>query len=106
MNQLFFNLLGLTTIANFVTGGLAIRQGLQQGRRLVALLFAANLIAILMMTGMARIEPQTIPLQWIAQITNTISNAAFAFAAYRLAQTTLQRRISTRAAVPQAAQTA
>lgn len=82
----FFILLGLTTIANFVTGGLVIRQGLQQGNRLVALLFAFNLLAILMLTGMARIEPQTIPLEWAAQITNTISNAAFAFASYKLAQ--------------------
>lgn len=84
----FFILLGLTTIANFVTGGLVIRQGLQQGNRLVALLFAFNLLAILMLTGMARIEPQTIPLEWTAQITNTLSNAAFAFASYKLAQQT------------------
>jgi hypothetical protein len=87
----FYMLLGLTTVGNFVTGGLLIRQGLQQGSRLAALLFGFNLLAILMLTGMARIDPQTIPLEWAAQITNTISNAAFAFAAYKLAQLTTAR---------------
>lgn len=98
----FFILLGLTTIANFVTGGLVIRQGLQQGSRLIALLFGFNLLAILMLTGMARIDPQTIPLEWTAQITNTFSNAAFAFASYKLAQITTAR-VQTQKASTQAA---
>lgn len=87
----FFILLGLTTIANFVTSGLVIRQGWQLGSKLIALLFAFNLLAILMLTGMARIDPQTIPLEWTAQITNTFSNAAFAFASYKLWQMTTQK---------------
>ena len=87
----FYILLGLTTIANFVTGGLLIRQGLQQGSRLAALLFGFNLLAILILTGIARIDPQTIPLEWTAQITNTVSNGAFAFASYKLSQLTAAR---------------
>lgn len=84
----FFILLGLTTVGNFVLGGLVIRQGWQMGSRIVMLLFGFNLAAILMLTYMARIEPQTIPLEWTAQITNTLSNAAFAYAAYQLARRT------------------
>jgi hypothetical protein len=82
----FFILLGLTTISNFVTGGLAIRQALRQQNKWIAAGFAFNLVAIFLMTGMARIEPQTIPLEWVAQITNTLSNGAFAIAAYKMYQ--------------------
>jgi hypothetical protein len=84
----YFIVLGLTTVANFVTAGLVIRQGWRLGSAMIALLFAFNVAMILMLTGMARIEPQTIPLEWVQQITNTISNAAFAYASYRLARLT------------------
>jgi hypothetical protein len=87
----YFIVLGLTTVANFVTAGLVIRQGYRFGSMLVALLFAFNVVMILMLTGMARIEPQTVNLEWIQQFSNTISNAAFAFAAYKLAKITEQR---------------
>lgn len=81
----YIMMLVLTTVGNFATGGLAIRQSLWQGDRFAAALFAFNLVAILMLTGMARIEPRTIPLEWASQISNTFSNGAFAYAAYRLA---------------------
>ncbi len=84
----YFIVLGLTTIANFVTAGLVIRQGYRFGDMLVALLFAFNVLMILMLTGMARIEPQTVSLEWIQQFSNTLSNAAFAFASYKLAKLT------------------
>lgn len=77
-------MLALTTVGNFATGGLAIRQSLRQQDRVAAALFAFNLVAILMLTGMARIE-RTIALEWVSQISNTISNGAFAYAAYRVA---------------------
>jgi hypothetical protein len=80
----FFILLGLTTITNFVTGGLAIRQALRQNNKWIAAGFAFNLVAIFLMTGIARVDPQTIPLQWTAQIVNTFSNGAFAIAAFQM----------------------
>ncbi len=96
-------MLMLTTVGNFATAGLAIRQSLRQQDRVAAALFAFNVVAILMLTGMARIEPRTIPLEWASQISNTISNGAFAYAAYRVltrvAETT--RDVKTAAAFTQ-----
>lgn len=85
-------MLMLTTVGNFATGGLAIRQSLRQQDRVAAALFAVNMVAILMLTGMARIEPRTIPLEWASQISNTLSNGAFAYAAYRLATRVAEAR--------------
>lgn len=77
-------MLVLTTAGNFGTGVLAIRHSLRREDRVAAAMFAFNMVAILMLTGMARIEPRTIPLEWASQISNTISNSAFAYGAYRL----------------------
>ncbi|NWF70455.1 MAG: hypothetical protein HXY40_15310 [Chloroflexi bacterium] len=98
----FFVMLGLTTIGNFVVGGLAIRQARQRGMHFVGFLFAFNLVAILVLTGLARIDPRTDVLEWTAQITNTISNGAFAYAAWKLCQE-IEARVP---AVRVAAQTA
>jgi hypothetical protein len=77
-------LLMLTTVGNVSLSVLLIRQSLREGMRSTALLFAFNLLVVFMMTGMARIPDQTIPLQWTAQITNTLSQAAFAYGAWKL----------------------
>jgi hypothetical protein len=41
---------------------------------------------VFMLTGMARMPDQSIGLQWAQQISNTLSNLAFAVAAYLLSQ--------------------
>jgi hypothetical protein len=97
----YYIVLGLTTVSNFVMLGLLIRLSLQQKSVLCAALFAVNLVLIIAMTGMARVEPQTIPLEWTAQITNTISNGAFAFGCYRLA-ILIADRVAGRVKAPQA----
>jgi hypothetical protein len=63
---------------------------IQQARRLglngIALLFLANIVIVFILSGLARIPDQTIPLQWTEQILNTFAQGAFAYAAWKLAQ--------------------
>lgn len=98
----FFVLLGMTTIANFSLSGLAIRQAWGQGRRGIALLFLLNVIAILALQGFARAGDRTELVQWIEQILNSLSNLAFALAAYRLNRVT-RSALNTPVAAPAAA---
>lgn len=81
-----FVLLGLTTLANLAFGILLIRQAWQTDKKPMAFLFLFNLVAIFVLSGLARIEPQTIPLQWTEQIINTFSQGAFAYAGWQLSQ--------------------
>ena len=81
-----FILLGLTTISNTAVLIMLIRQSWRKAFQLGAVLFGVNLLLIFMLSGMARIDPQTIPLQWGEQITNTFSQSAFVYAAWRLSQ--------------------
>lgn len=77
-------MLGLTTFSNLAVGILLIRQARQNGLNIAAALFLFNLIAVFTLSGMARIEPQTIPLQWSEQIINTFSQGAFFYASWCL----------------------
>ena len=85
----FFILLTMTTLGNLVLGILLIRQSLFLKQPWIAVLFGINLVTIFALSGMARIPDQTIPLQWTEQIVNTISQGAFAFAAWQVAKETL-----------------
>lgn len=82
----FFILLGLTTFSNVALAVMVIRNGYRQGSMLIALLFAFNIFMVFMLTGMARMDDQSIALQWVQQLSNTFSNLAFAVAAYLLYQ--------------------
>lgn len=90
----FFILLGMTTIANFTLSGLAIRQSWSQSLKWVAVLFLINVLAILALQGLARMGDRNEGEQWVEQILNTLSNAAFAFAAFKLNRHTLSRFVS------------
>jgi len=92
----FFILLGMTTIMNFVAGGLAIWQARKQNLGWVAGLFALNLLAIIMLQGLARVASQSVALQWIEQLTNTVAQGAFVWAAFKLAEVTVTRLSSAR----------
>jgi hypothetical protein len=96
----FYLMLVLTTIGNFILGGLVIQQAMQQKNYTIAALFAINLIAILLLTGMARVGPGTISLEWTKQIINTFSNVAFVVAAYKLAQLILTHPVYAAQSVP------
>lgn len=86
-----FVLLGVTTVANVVLSVLCIVQAFRMGQRNVAALFIINIVAVLVLQGLARIPEQTIPLQWTEQLINTFSSAAFALAAWKLGRETEAR---------------
>lgn len=77
-------LLGVTTIGNFVLGGLAAAESFRQGQKLAGALFIVNLVAVFLLQGMARIDQDSLGLQWGQQTLNMISQMAFAYAAWRL----------------------
>ena len=86
VNTWRFILLGITTIGNVVTAVLLIQKSRRLGCNLAAILFLVNIIIVFILSGMARIPTQTIPLQWTEQLLNTLSQGAFVYAAWQLAQ--------------------
>lgn len=85
VNTWRFILLGITTIGNVVTAVLLIQKSRRLGHNLAALLFLVNIVIVFILSGMARIPSQTIPLQWTEQLLNTVSQGAFVYAAWQLA---------------------
>ena len=79
-----FIMLGLTTVGNVAAVLLMMRLAWRWGMQIATLLFIVNLVVVFVLAGMARIPAQTIPLQWTEQILNTLSQGAFAFAAWQL----------------------
>lgn len=79
-----FLFLGMLTIANVVLAVLLIRRARRLGMPLVALLFVVNIVVVFVLSGLARIPVQSIPLQWVEQILNTIGQGAFLYAAWQL----------------------
>lgn len=77
-------LLSVMVLATVITGVLLVIFSLRQKLPLLAVLFVFNLLGVFMLNGMARLPEQTITLQWIEEITNTLAWLAFAYAAYRL----------------------
>ncbi len=78
----FFILLSLAAIANTVAVWHLIRYSWSQGWRRPGVLFAVNLLVVLVLPGFARIPDQTIALQWTEQTVNLVAQVAFAAAAY------------------------
>lgn len=78
-------LLALTVIASNITGIVAGGLLCRRKHYALALCFAFNLVAALVLARLARID-QTITLQWFEETLNTTSQAAFAFAAWRLSK--------------------
>lgn len=77
----FFILLGATTLANLTMLFQLIYRSFQNKLWLAATLFSVNLIVIFVL---ARTSDQTVTLQWMKQIMNTVSQAAFAAASWIL----------------------
>jgi hypothetical protein len=76
-------LLGLTTLCNLATAAWLIRRAWQRGLTLAAALFVGNLLITF---ALARMADQSVTQQWIKQGLNTLSQAAFMFAAMKLYQ--------------------
>lgn len=83
-----FILLGGTTVANFALSALAASQAWRQGQKAVAAGFFVNVIMIVLLQGLARVGDRAEAVQWTEQILNTVSNAAFAWAGFRLGRDT------------------
>jgi hypothetical protein len=74
-------LLIVTTLGNVWASAQLIGSSWQRNVRGAALLFLYNLLTIFLQARLARME-QTIALQWLEQLNNTLSWAAFAAAAW------------------------
>lgn len=81
-------LLGVMVLATVITGILLIVFGFRQKMPLAGWLFILNLVGIFLLNGLARIDEQTIVLQWIEEGINTISWLAFMLAATKVYQYT------------------
>lgn len=79
-----FYLLALTTAGNLALATQLIQKSLRHQQRTAALLFTCNFIAAFILVGLARIPDQTEALQWIEESVNTLSQGAFAYAAFAL----------------------
>ena len=77
-------LLSVMVLATFATGILLIVFGFRQKLPLVGWLFIVNLVGFFLLNGLARMDEQTITLQWIEESINTVSWLCFALAARKL----------------------
>lgn len=85
INTWRFILLGVMTIGNVVMVVLLIQQARANNENLLAVLFLVNIVIVFILSGLARIPEQSIPLQWTEQLLNTFAQGAFAYAAWKLA---------------------
>jgi hypothetical protein len=72
------------TAGSLVTSLILIRWARGIGRRGLAALFVVNLVATLVLNGIARSDNQGEAVQWIAQLLNTLNQGAFMLAAIGL----------------------
>ena len=92
VNTWRFALLGIMTLSNVILMVLLIQKARRFNQSLTAGLFLLNIVLVFVLSGLARIPEQTIPLQWTEQILNTIAQGAFLYGAWQLAQTIQLRR--------------
>ncbi|MBK6792922.1 MAG: hypothetical protein IPG80_10370 [Anaerolineales bacterium] len=85
VNTWRFILLGVMTIGNVVMVVLLIQQARYNNLNKMAWLFLANIVIVFVLSGLARMPDQSIPLQWTEQLLNTFGQGAFAYAAWKLA---------------------
>ncbi len=81
-------LLSVMVLATVITGILLIVFGFRQKLPLVGWLFIINLVGIFLLNGLARMDDQTIALQWIEEAINAIAWLCFAIAAKKVYENT------------------
>ena len=86
-----FILLGVMTLANVLMTILLIQLARRQGLNLAAALLLGSIVIVFILSGMARIPEQTIPLQWTEQLLNTSAQGAFAYGVWSITQSISQR---------------
>ena len=79
-------LLSVMVLATVITGLLLIVFGFRQKLPLAGWLFVVNLVGVFLLNGLARIDEQTIVLQWIDESINAMAWLCFAVAARQLFQ--------------------
>jgi len=77
-------LLIVMVLATVITSVLLIIFAFREKMSLAGVLFIINLVCVFLLSGMARIQHQTIPLQWIEESINTVSWLCFAIAAKKI----------------------
>lgn len=81
----------LTVVGSTAVLVLAIRRAVGAGDLVAVGLFALTLLAAYGLVPLAAREPQTLSLQWLEQSINTVAQASFALAAWRLWRTSSPR---------------
>jgi hypothetical protein len=76
--------LGLTTLASLTVVILGFKAGRRRAKPLIGAAFIANFLGVLVLTRLARLEEQTIALQWFEQSINTVATAMWAWAGTQL----------------------
>lgn len=77
-------LLSIMVLATTITGILLIVFGFRQKLPLAGWLFIINLVGIFLLNGLARMDEQTIALQWIEESINTVSWFCFLIASQKV----------------------
>lgn len=85
----FMAALTLAVLATALSVILLARQCWRQRLRAVGLLFALYLLITLLLNGMARQPSETLTMEWIKQVVNTLAAAIFALAAWLLNHRTM-----------------
>ncbi|MFQ3631426.1 hypothetical protein [Roseiflexus sp.] len=84
INTWRFILLGVMTIGNVGMVILLIQQARDVNQNRLAALFIVHIIIIFVLSGLARLPDQSIPLQWTEQLLNTFAQGIFVYAAWKL----------------------
>ncbi len=84
-------LLSVMVLATVITGILLIVFGFRQELPLAGWLFIINLVGIFLLNGLARLDDQTIALQWIEESINTVAWLSFAFASKKVYERTREK---------------
>ncbi len=84
VNTWRFILLGVMTIGNVGMVILLIQQARDVNQNRLAALFLVHIMIIFVLSGLARLPDQSIPLQWTEQLLNTFAQGIFAYAAWKL----------------------
>lgn len=77
-------LLGVMVLATVITSILLVVFAFRQQMPLMGALFVVNLVGVFVLNGLARLDDQTITLQWLEEGINAISWLAFALAAWKV----------------------
>jgi hypothetical protein len=77
--------LGVATLGSLTVVIMGCKAAKRRGRAMVAAGFILNFVGVLVLTRLARLERQTISLQWFEQIVNSTATAMFAWSCLQLA---------------------